>query len=1396
MKTSPFIFFIFLFLQSQAQIFDNFNANSLSGTWLGQTQNFTVSGGQLVSNGPNLTSQKIYIAQTLPTFAEMEWQFLVNLDFAPSSTNQFRFYLLSNQLDFTVSSLSGYYIEIGETNQDRINLYKTENNNSTKLFSSTGTCFTSTSANFSNVRIKITRNTLSEWSIYADCGGNTNFELLGTITDNSLAIPSPYFGILCDYATASRFNLFKFDEIYTGPIVIDNSPPSVTGIKILSLNKLEISFSERLSVGEINTLSNYTLSPAGVNISQAQLSNDKTKIYLELSDLLAENQIFNLGIENLKDENNNKIESGIFYPFQTPYTVKNQDLVINEIMADPSPAIGLPEIEYLEIFNKTSQNISLENYIIQDGNTLRNINYPLSIAGNGYLIICNSSNSKAQLEAEFPTISVGTLAGFGVSNSGETFKILSPDLREIDKVSFTDKWYKSTEKIDGGWSLELINPFSKCSGGSNWAVSTNEFGGTPGAVNSVFKNVSEQTSPHYLNFQYKASNQLEIVFSEQMDSVSLKNGIYKLNQNPISISLPLAKSYDTIRFAINSPFIQGKVYTFSGNNLKDCSDNELINNNLLLGIGRTPLKDEVVINEIMADETPAVNLPEAEFVEIFNTTNELLDLSGLVFYDSGTEILIPANTQIFPKSYLILTSIANSTKFNSDVAVLGLSGFPSLNNSGEKIGIKNQAIISEITYKSDWYNNTDKNEGGWSLERINPYKNCGSKSNWLVSNHLKGATPGVENSVFNILPDLTKPLITSHEVIDKNILRILFSESIDIIQINTNNFTITPYNPVSKVYTKGSNSDSLELIFTNPIDTGRIYTVFAQNIFDCYGNDINSETRKFGIGKIPEREEVVINEIMANESPAVGLPLAEFVEIYNPTDMLIDLSGSKLYDGSGNSSAFPKSTLIMPDGYLILCSTTNQLDFKPFGEVLGISSFPSLNSTDEKLRLVNKNGLTISSVQYQDTWYRDEVKRQGGWTLERIDPKNPCGGANNWLASAQEKGGTPGTKNSVFASNPDLSFPILISAIAITPDTLVLNFSENVDSISVLNSTFKFFENRNVKNLKITENAISLNIEPNFVSNIQYQIEIKGIKDCAGNVLKDNSIATFFLCEPADSGEILLNEILFNPLPNGVDFVEIYNHSNKYINLKNWKLSSFNDSNQIISPKVVSLTNQVINPKSYKTLTTHINGVKNFYPKSVDSTFLVMPSFPSYNDDEGNVVLLSNKGVIVDKFNYKDDFHFPLLENKEGVSLEKISFSLPSNTPESWHSASSTEGYATPGYKNSQSIDLHKSNLPFTLNPKVFTPDEDGWNDFTTISYQFPQAGNTASIHIFDTQGRIIKHLIRNHLLSTQGIYIWDGTDDDGKKASIGNYLVLIEFFNLNGEVESYKERVVVGAKF
>ena len=81
--------------------------------------------------------------------------------------------------------------------------------------------------------------------------------------------------------------------------------------------------------------------------------------------------------------------------------------------------------------------------------------------------------------------------------------------------------------------------------------------------------------------------------------------------------------------------------------------------------------------------------------------------------------------------------------------------------------------------------------------------------------------------------------------------------------------------------------------------------------------------------------------------------------------------------------------------------------------------------------------------------------------------------------------------------------------------------------------------------------------------------------------------------------------------------------------------------------------------------------------------FLKMKTMPSFSNDKGNVFSLNEQGNIIDEGNYPGKWHFPLLNNTKGVSVERIDYNGASGQ-NNFHSAATSSGYGTAGSKNSK----------------------------------------------------------------------------------------------------------------
>ena len=196
----------------------------------------------------------------------------------------------------------------------------------------------------------------------------------------------------------------------------------------------------------------------------------------------------------------------------------------------------------------------------------------------------------------------------------------------------------------------------------------------------------------------------------------------------------------------------------------------------------------------------------------------------------------------------------------------------------------------------------------------------------------------------------------------------------------------------------------------------------------------------FCIAQSFQRYSVVIHEISPDPSPPVGLPSFEFVEIRNRSSNVINLKQWKLSDGS-STAIIPSDIFLQPDSLIILCSNSAMPHLSLFGRTIGMTNFPTLNNEGDQLILLGPDNKVVHAIQYDIEWHKTTIKAQGGWTLEMIDPDNPCLEKENWKASTDPKGGTPGKENAVQGNITDLAAPLPIRSIAIDNHTSVIFFN-------------------------------------------------------------------------------------------------------------------------------------------------------------------------------------------------------------------------------------------------------------------------------------------------------------------------------------------------------------------
>jgi hypothetical protein len=639
--------------------------------------------------------------------------------------------------------------------------------------------------------------------------------------------------------------------------------------------------------------------------------------------------------------------------------------------------------------------------------------------------------------------------------------------------------------------------------------------------------------------------------------------------------------------------------------------------------------------------------------------------------------------------------------------------------------------------------------------------------------------------------DLTPPEILSTTAISANQIEVLFDETIDELSgENVNNYSVNQGigNPTS-VEQNTANLGLFTLEFATNFPVGDTLEITVNGIEDLEGNSAVNlvDTFQYLVSETPEYGDIIINEIMADETPVVGLPETQYVEVFNRSDKYFNLDGWKLSDN--NSTGTIQNKWLFPGAYLILVPSSG---FTAYPEGINVTSWASLNNGGDDVKLSSPNDVTVDEVTYSDEWYQDPSKEDGGWSLERINPELACSNNENWTASNHPNGGTPGLENSVIDFTPDTEAPLLLTLQAGAPNFLALTFSESVDSLSLSNALATFSPSLTIQQRFISSafpNEMVISFIEDIIAGQVYEFTLEGIEDCAGNVL--NIDRSFVLPQVPAKGDIQLNEILFNPVTSGSDFVELYNTSDKYIDLKDWWIANYDDDT--ISNERTIEQHFIMSPSSYAVITTDSNFQIMEYPFAVPGSFVELESMPSYNNDS-STVYIGYLGQVMDRLSYSEDWHFELLQSNDGVSLERFNFDLATNDSSNWHSASETVGFATPGGENSQRVQIGKPDGEITLSTRSFSPDGDGFQDALLISYEVTEPELLGDLIVYDDKGRLIKKLMDDQLLGASGTIKWDGTTDEGKKASIGPHIIYFSIFSVGQGTTQVIRKVVTVA--
>ncbi len=1311
-----------------AQFSDNFNDGNISSNprWQGEVSEFIVDeNGRLQLTSEAISGSKMLYTSS-PIGDSARWDLDVFMDFNTSSANYCRLYLAAE--DTVLDTTNCFFAQLGGSS-DNIQLWIRNNGQETLILESESGLFDNDSTAM-HLSIHYSNNKLSI---------DTGFSALQTIICTSVNLPTynyRYFALQPVF-TSTRSTKFWFDNIHVVGKT-ETVAPRVIAQKCIGPNALEITFTETISASSLlvqNFIVDDTLTPSSV-------ASTNRSVVLTFPTNLPQKKYLSIVIQNLTDEFSNILTDTLVYTFcGTIDLAEFGDVLINEIMIDPSPNDNLPEEEFLELYNNSEKAVSLSSLNLFNNHNQYHFLTDTILLPQQYYTICASENVYA-----FTSIGISNVIGAvdfpSLNNTADSLSLVSNGLT-IDIVNYNTEWH-NTPKTNGGYSLERIDPTSVCNDPFNFTYSIANTQGTPSQKNSVYTVYDGEY--HIVTMEALPNKSLVLNTSSALSLMDFENTTLKLNNEENIGIVQSHNSANTYTIYFNSWPNPGTVVEAHFQSLISCRGTTL-DTVITVTIPTPSSGNELHITELMIDPSPPVGLPNAEYLEIYNSANYAVYLSDFELIDKSKTYHLPP-FKIPPKEYALLISDSDSELFN-DFNCMLLQNFPSLLNSEYSIGIKhiNSGIIDEIHYTSEYYKDITKSDGGYSLENINPVENCLGKLNFSASNDPKGGTPGKQNSIHQT-SSISTPLFVEKTSMNNEHLSIVFDRNINpSVNFDFNSLTFTPSVPYTVNY---FNRDSL--IVNVFLDNGVFeYQLHMKDIEDCLQNTLDT-TLTLYFGKEPSKGDLIFTEIMADPTPNNELPEVEYLELYNTTAFPLRLNNIAL-----NSIALNLDYVLPANAYALISS-----DGRSFGLhnslTINALSHTFLTNSGKHLALYNtKNNEAITELNYSTTWHSNDFALDGGISLELNDLNLKCYNSPLfWSSSTHPHGGTPGKENSIseqeiFPAMPTLSYfnnkrlsfgftrPMSL-------DSIDFSFTEIIDSVYLSG-------NAHLLHLKL-KNDLSENL-------LTYSFHIK---QCNNNLKVSSTLALKKPVSPK-SNQLIINEILYDAKENQNEFIELYNPTSAFLSLNNLRYQLDSKSG------VLDSLGLIMPPNSYVFLAADTNKLTGFNHKN---SLAYYPFFelPTLTNTGVEFSIQSNNNDTLDHIRVDDKQHYPLLIDTKGVALERI-FNPNLDSPQ-FASAPESYGFASPGLKNATSIVDNESNELIRLSDNYISANGDGYQDFVSITYSKAKV-ESIDITIYDRAGFIVRHIANNYIHSGESSFIWNGENNSKQLTEAGVYILVLD---------------------
>jgi len=266
-------------------------------------------------------------------------------------------------------------------------------------------------------------------------------------------------------------------------------------------------------------------------------------------------------------------------------------------------------------------------------------------------------------------------------------------------------------------------------------------------------------------------------------------------------------------------------------------------------------------------------------------------------------------------------------------------------------------------------------------------------------------------------------------------------------------------------------------------------------------------------------------------------------------------------------------------------------------------------------------------------------------------------------------------------------------------------------------------------------------------------------------------------------GEIVFNELLPNPYPEGCEYIELYNRSGRELLLNNLSISIRKSDGSLSTKYPLFSIGKPIVSKGYVLLTKDKEGVLPLYLiSSPDNLYdLKLPILA--NTSSTLVLYRSSDEVVIDEVCYSSKWHAASVKEEKGVALERLDPDKNTQDEGNWTSASETAGYGTPGYRNSQDGSSDPGD-----GMGIEAPAYSELTGLYSILYYLDQPGYNCRAGVYDLSGRQVAQIANHALLGASGELTWDGLSSGGATLKRGLYIFHVSLYHTTGKTKEYKK--------